>query len=165
PREGGDALPPAPRLARELNARTERIVARVAAGYAPEVPTRVPRATEAALRRAVVRFLRVATAALESGRVTASVGRAELAGYRAGLQGAAGLGVALELTRVMAALTTEAEEILGETGGDGDHALPALLAVGDAMQAALLTGYIAAREEARDGRGPAPEDVVDPWGE
>lgn len=147
-----------PRVARELNARTDAIVERVQSGYRAEIPTRVPRSTEAALRRSTVRFLRVAAGALESGRLTSSIGRAELAGYRAGLQGPAGLGVAVELTRIAIALAAEAEDIVaGDRDAESD-AIPALLAVMDAMQAAVINGLLTAREQT----GPAvagPSDV------
>lgn len=146
-----------PRVARELNARTDAIVERVQNGYRAEIPTRVPRSTEASLRRSTVRFLRVAAGALESGRLTSSIGRAELAGYRAGLQGPAGLGVAVELTRIAIALCAEAEDIVANDRDAEPDAIPALLAVVDAMQAAVINGLLTARETGGAPPAPAPE--------
>ncbi len=144
-RSAGVEVPACPGLARELNARTERVVERVAAGYDETVPTPVPRSTDAALRRSVVRFLRVAAAALESGRVDQVLGRAELAGLRGGLQGATGVGVATEFTRTAIAIAAEAEEVL--SGGETDDApgLPALLSVLDAIEVAVISGFVDAR--------------------
>src|SRR5215510_12151988 len=46
--------------------------------------------TEAELRRATTRYVRVVTGALESGNPGAFAGRAEIAGFRGGLQGESG---------------------------------------------------------------------------
>ena len=48
---GTTDIPPCPSLARELNARTDQIVARMVAGYDDAVATWGSRATEPALRR------------------------------------------------------------------------------------------------------------------
>lgn len=133
-------LPPCPALARELNARTESIVDRVQAGYDDEIPTWGPRQSPPALRRTTIRFLRVAAAALETGSVDRSVGRAEVAGFRGALQGDAGMNVALEFTRIAAALAVEAEDAVAKGDVDDERAIPSLLAVLDHIQAALLTG-------------------------
>jgi excisionase family DNA binding protein len=146
PRRGaGVEVPPQPALARELNARTDRIVDRVAAGYDDEVPTPVPRATEAALARAVLRFLRVTAAALEAGRTDGVLGRAELAGLRGGLQGDTGAGVATEFGRTAVAIVAEAEEVLSARPGGGGTPMAALLSVLDAVQLAVLSGFADAR--------------------
>lgn len=162
-------IPACPRVARELNARTAEIVERVLAGYRDDVPTRVPRSTEAALRRSTVRFLRVAADALESGRLSSSIGRAELAGYRAGLQGPAGVGVVVELTRIAVALVGEAEDVIARDRDAEQDAMPALLAVVDAMQAAVINGLLTGREggapapAAGAADGFAPEPAPDVW--
>ena len=62
------------------------------------------------MRRLTVRFLRILTAGLESGRPGISMGRAGARGLRGGLQGLAGLGVLAEHTRVAIAVAMEAEE-------------------------------------------------------
>jgi excisionase family DNA binding protein len=140
---------PAPLLARELNMRTEAIVDRVLAGYDDRVDTPVPSPSAPAMRRLTVRFLRILTAGLESGRPGASLGRAELAGLRGGLQGAAGLGVLAEHTRVAIAVAMEAEEIRREGVTIEPGALPALYAVIDLAQTAVARGF----EQAQDGGG------------
>ena len=143
---------PAPLLARELNTRTEAVVERVLAGYDDQVDTPVPAPSAPAMRRLSVRFLRILTAGLESGRPGASLGRAELAGLRGGLQGAAGLGVLAEHTRVAIAVAMEAEEIRREGVAIEPGALPALYAVIDLAQTAVARGF----EQAQGGDGGEP---------
>lgn len=143
---------PAPLLARELNTRTEAVVERVLAGYDDQVNTPVPAPSAPAMRRLSVRFLRILTAGLESGRPGASLGRAELAGLRGGLQGAAGLGVLAEHTRVAIAVAMEAEEIRREGVAIEPGALPALYAVIDLAQTAVARGF----EQAQGGDGGEP---------
>ena len=143
---------PAPLLARELNVRTEAVVERVLAGYDDQVDTPVPAPSAPAMRRLSVRFLRILTAGLESGRPGASLGRAELAGLRGGLQGAAGLGVLAEHTRVAIAVAMEAEEIRREGVAIEPRALPALYAVIDLAQTAVARGF----EQAQGGDGGEP---------
>jgi excisionase family DNA binding protein len=143
---------PAPLLARELNVRTEAVVERVLAGYDDQVDTPVPAPSAPAMRRLSVRFLRILTAGLESGRPGASVGRAELAGLRGGLQGTAGLGVLAEHTRVAIAVAMEAEEIRREGVAIEPGALPALYAVIDLAQTAVARGF----EQAQGGGGGEP---------
>ena len=143
---------PAPLLARELNVRTEAVVERVLAGYDDQIDTPVPAPSAPAMRRLSVRFLRILTAGLESGRPGASLGRAELAGLRGGLQGAAGLGVLAEHTRVAIAVAMEAEEIRREGVAIEPGALPALYAVIDLAQTAVARGF----EQAQGGDGGEP---------
>jgi excisionase family DNA binding protein len=134
-------VPPAPLLARELNLRTEAIVARVLDGYDPAVVTPLPAPSAPAMRRLAVRFLRILTAGLESGRPGVSMGRAELAGLRGGLQGPAGLAVLTEHTRVAIAVAQEAEEAHREGVAMEERAIPALYAVIDHAQAAVARGF------------------------
>ena len=143
---------PAPLLARELNVRTEAVVERVLAGYDDQIDTPVPAPSAPAMRRLTVRFLRILTAGLESGRPGASLGRAELAGLRGGLQGAAGLGVLAEHTRVAIAVAMEAEEVRREGVAIEPGALPALYAVIDLAQTAVARGF----EQAQGGDGGEP---------
>ena len=144
---------PAPLLARELNVRTEAVVERVLAGYDDQIDTPVPSPSAPAMRRLTVRFLRILTTGLESGRPGASLGRAELAGLRGGLQGAAGLGVLAEHTRVAIAVAMEAEEVRREGVAIEPGALPALYAVIDLAQTAVARGFEQA--QADDGGEPA----------
>jgi excisionase family DNA binding protein len=153
-------IPPCPLLARELNARTEAVVARVLAGYDPAVPTPLPPSSTPALRRTAVRFLRVLASGLESGRPGASVGRAELAGLRGGLQGSDGARVLAEHTRVALAALAEAEAARSEGVDLEPIAIPALHAVVDHAQAAVARGF----EQAQALRPPGaprrtPEDA------
>jgi excisionase family DNA binding protein len=143
---------PAPLLARELNVRTEAVVERVLAGYDDQIDTPVPSPSAPAMRRLTVRFLRILTGGLESGRPGASLGRAELAGLRGGLQGAAGLGVLAEHTRVAIAVAMEAEEVRREGVAIEPGALPALYAVIDLAQTAVARGF----EQAQAGDGGEP---------
>lgn len=142
PRRQGPPLPRCPRLARELNARTEAIIDAVEGGYDPRVPLRINRSTAPALRRSMVRFLRIATNALDSGSLASSIGRAELVGVRAGLQGEEGLGVVTEFLRFAVAVVAETEAVITAGGSVEDEALPALMAVLDSVGAALVTGYM-----------------------
>lgn len=132
---------PAPLLARELNLRTEAIVERVLEGYDEAVDTPVAAPSAPAMRRLAVRFLRILTAGLEGGRPGVTMGRAELAGLRGGLQGAAGLGVLAEHTRVAMAVVLEAEEARREDVPMEPHAIPALYAVIDHAQVAVARGF------------------------
>jgi excisionase family DNA binding protein len=148
-------VPPAPLLARELNLRTEAVVERVLDGYDPEVETPLPAPSAPAMRRIAVRFLRILTAGLESGRPGVSMGRAELAGLRGGLQGAAGLGVLAEHTRVAIAVAMEAEEARRQGVAMEPRAIAALYAVIDHAQAAIARGFDQALGEGPDSPAPA----------
>lgn len=134
-------LPPCPGLARALNARTEAIVERVLAGYDDRVTTPLPRPSDPELRRVTVRFLRVVAAALDTGRSDALAGRAELAGFRGGLEGPAGVRVVAEHARVAAAIAREAEEALAEGAVAEEASLACLLAVVDDGLAAVARGF------------------------
>ena len=134
-------IPACPLLARELNARTEAIVERVLAGYDEEVPTPLPPPSPASIRRLTVRFVRVLAAALDTGRPGASMGRAELAGLRGGLQGAPGTRVIMEHTRIAAAALMEAESARREGVAIERLAIPALHAAVDHAQAAVARGF------------------------
>lgn len=154
-RRSARELPPCPRLARELNLRTEAIVERVLRGFDPSVPTPLATSTPAALRRVAVRFLRVVASALESGRPAASFGRIEVAGLRGGLQGGPGASVLIEHMRVATAILAEAEAVVAEGATDEEHALATLHSVIDFAQVSVLRGF----EQARAERGrprPAP---------
>ncbi|MFN8108642.1 MAG: helix-turn-helix domain-containing protein [Thermoleophilia bacterium] len=144
---GTTDIPPCPSLARELNARTDQIVARMVAGYDDAVATWGSRATEPALRRSVVRYLRVTTAALETGSVDRSVGRAEVAGFRGGMQSDSGVQVTLEITRLTAALAVETEDAIARGDVVDERAMPCLLAVLDHIQAAVAAGFRQAMDE------------------
>jgi excisionase family DNA binding protein len=144
-------LPPCPSLARELNARTDQIVERVIAGYDDEVPTWGPRQSLPALRRTVIRFLRVTAAALETGSIERSVGRAEIAGFRGAMQGESGWAVSIELTRLAAALAVEAEDAVAKGDVEDERAIPCLMAVMDHMQAAVQAGVREALSERHRG--------------
>jgi excisionase family DNA binding protein len=134
-------VPACPRLARELNARTQAIVDRALEGYDDGVPTPFPRPSAPALTRAAVRFVRVVTTGLETGRPALASGQAELAGLRGGLEGDAGVRVLVEHTRIAMALHAEAEA--AERGGATvePYGIPALLAVIDHAQAAVARGF------------------------
>jgi excisionase family DNA binding protein len=146
---------PAPLLARELNLRTEAVVERVLDGYDPEVATPLPAPSAPAMRRLAVRFLRILTAGLESGRPGVSMGRAELAGLRGGLQGAAGLGMLAEHTRVAIAVAMEADQARRQGVAMEPGAIASLYAVIDHAQAAVARGFDQARGEAPDSPAPA----------
>ena len=139
-------IPACPTLARELNARSDQIIERVLTGYDPAVPTITQIPSETELRRAVTRFVRVVTGALESGNPSAFAGRAEVAGYRGGLQGERGGGVLIEHTRFALAVLVEAEVAIQEGLVDEEHAMACLLAVIDGAQAAIARGYGLAAE-------------------
>ncbi len=139
-------IPACPTLARELNARSDHIIDRVLAGYDPAVPTITQIPSETELRRAVTRFVRVVTGALESGNPSAFAGRAEVAGYRGGLQGERGGGVLVEHTRFALAVLIEAEVAIDEDLVEEEHAMACLLAVIDGAQAAIARGYGLAAE-------------------
>jgi hypothetical protein len=89
----------------------------------------------------VVRFVRVVTTGLETGRPALASGQAELAGLRGGLEGDAGVRVLVEHTRIAMALHAEAEA--AERGGATvePYGIPALLAVIDHAQAAVARGF------------------------
>lgn len=144
-------LPPCPRLARELNLRTDAIVERVLRGFDPAVPTPLPPTSPAALSRLAVRFLRVVATALESGRPAMSFGRTELAGFRGGLQGGSGASVLIDHMRVASAIVAEAEAVVAEGVVDEDLGLPTLHSVIDYAQVSVLRGF----EQARVDRGRA----------
>lgn len=145
-------IPACPQLARELNARTEAIVARVLAGYDPGVPTPLPAPSGPAARRATIRFVRVVASALEAGRAATSAGRAELVGVRGAMEGAGGASVMAEQTRLAVAVLAEAEAIV-RGGGDEPLALAALYAVIDTVQIALAEGFRQASERHSAGDG------------
>jgi excisionase family DNA binding protein len=148
-------IPACPRLARELNARTEAIVERVMAGYDEEVPTPLPPPSPPSVRRLTVRLLRVLAAALETGRPGSATGRAELAGLRGGLQGAPGTRVIVEHTRIALAVLSEAEQARREGVPMEPLALPALHAAIDHAQAAVARGFEQAQAMRPEG-SPAP---------
>ena len=148
-------VPPAPLLARELNLRTEAVVERVLDGYDPEVATPLPAPSAPAMRRIAVRFLRILTAGLESGRPGVSMGRAELAGLRGGLQGAAGLGMLAEHTRVAIAVAMEADQARRQGVAMEPGAIASLYAVIDHAQAAIARGFDQALGEGPDSPAPA----------
>jgi excisionase family DNA binding protein len=145
-------IPACPLMARELNSRTESIVERVLAGYHEDVPTPIAASTGPAMRRLTVRFLRVLASALESGRPRASAGRAELAGFRGGVQGPSGAHVIVEHTRVAMAVVAEAEQSIRDGADVEPLALPALHAAIDHVLAAAVRGY----EQAEGQRAPRP---------
>lgn len=134
-------IPQCPSLARELNGRSDAIIDRVLAGYDPAVPTITQVPSETELRRSATRFVRVVTGALESGNPSAFAGRAEVAGYRGGLQGERGGGVLIENTRLALAVMSEAQDAIAEGVVTDDHAIECLLAVIDSAQAAVARGY------------------------
>lgn len=134
-------IPACPQLARELNSRVESVVDRVLTGYADEVPTPLPAPSGPAIRRAATRFVRVVAAALETGRATTSVGRAELVGFRGGVQGEGGEAVIAEHTRLAYAVLEEAAEAIHAGAVDEPYAFPALAAVIDTVQLAVVRGF------------------------
>lgn len=140
-------IPACPDLARELNSRSDAVIERVLGGYDDAVPTITQIPSETELRRAATRFVRVVTGALESGSPTAFAGRAEVAGYRGGLQGERGGGVLVEHTRLALALLQEAEDAIVNGHVSDDHAMACLLSVIDGAQAAVARGYGLASQE------------------
>jgi excisionase family DNA binding protein len=122
-------VPPCPALARHLNGRTRAIVDRVVDGYRDDVPTLSTRPTDAAMRRQATRSLRIVTAALETGSVTKSVARAELAGFSDGTHHDGSAASLVQLTRLFMAIACEAQTAVDDGTVDDPRALPALLAV------------------------------------
>lgn len=145
-------VPACPLLARELNARTEAVIARVLEGYDDDVPTPLPAPSEPAARRLTTRFLRVITQGLESGRPGTAAGRAELAGVRGGSQGATGARVIAEHTRVVGAVLAEADAVRRDGVPIEALAIPSLCAVIDHVQTAVVQGF----EQAHTLRAPLP---------
>lgn len=143
-------VPACPQMARELNARTESIIERILAGYDDDVPTPLPAPSPPAMRRLAIRLLRVLASGLESGSPGAMAGRAEVAGFRGGMEGSAGARVAVEQTRVMIGVMLEAERIVADGVPVEALALPALQAVIDHAQAATARGF----EQAQPLRHP-----------
>lgn len=157
PREQGVTVPRCPTLARELNARTEAILDNVEDGYRDAIPLRIARSTQASLRRSVLRYLRIATHALDSGSLSSSVGRAELAGVRAGLQGEGGLGVVIDFGRFAVAVTRETDSLIAAGASVEEDAMPVLLSVLDSMHASVLAGLLSSHDDAdveADDRAP-----------
>lgn len=149
-------VPPAPLLARELNLRTEAVVERVLEGYDPDVVTPLPAPSVPAMRRVAVRYLRILTAGLETGRPGVSIGRAELTGLRGGLQGPTGLGVLAEHTRVAIAVAMEAEAARREGVAMEPQAIASLYAVIDHAQTAVVRGFDQAAAEAEAAEAGRP---------
>lgn len=145
-RQARTEIPACPTLARELNGRSDAIIRRVLEWYDPAVPTITQIPTESELRRAATRFVRVVTGALETGNPSAFSGRAEVAGYRGGLQGERGGGVLVEHTRLSLAVLREAEAAIEEGTVEEEHAMACLFSVIDTAQAAVARGYGLAAE-------------------
>ncbi len=133
-------VPPCPAMARYLNGRTRAIVDRVVAGYRDDVPTLSTRPTDAAIRRQATRSLRIVTAALETGSVTRSVARAELAGFSDGTHHDGPAASLIQLTRVVMAIACEAQAAVDDRTVDDPRAIPALLAVVEHVVAADASG-------------------------
>ncbi len=133
-------VPPCPALARHLNGRTRAIVDRVVAGYCDDVATLGARPTDAAIRRQATRSLRIVTAALETGSVTKSVARAELAGFSDGTHHDGSAASLVQLTRVAMAISCEAQRAIDDGVVEDPRAIPALLAVIDHVVAADVSG-------------------------
>ena len=113
-------IPACPRLARELNARTEAIIDRVLAGYDPRCPD-APAAAEPALDASPGPALR-ARRGLRPGERQARRARPAAPSSPAcagGLQGPSGARVLVEHTRVAAAVLVEAEAARSEGVRDG----------------------------------------------
>ncbi len=147
-------VPPCPRLARELNARTQAIIDRAAAGYDDAAATSpYPPPSRPQLTRTGVRFVRVIAAGLDSGRPGLSSGQAELAGLRGGLEGEEGIRVLVEHTRLAIAVHAEAEAALRDGADVEPNGLPALLAVIDHAQAAVARGFQQGQGVRRGARG------------
>lgn len=134
-------LPTCPRLARALNSRTDEVVDRVMAGFQDEVATPFPPPSPAAVARAASRFVRLVSAGLEAGNPGVAAGRAELAGYRGGVEGAAGVRVVIEHARFGTAVIEAAERAIDAGDADGDYSLASTHAVIDHLLAALIHGY------------------------
>ena len=148
-------VPACPLLARELNARTESIVARTLAGYDGDVATPLPAAERArdahGSRCASSGWSRPGSRPAGPRCVT---GQTELAGLRGGLQGSSGVRVIVEHTRVALAILMEAEAVERDGVQVEPLAIPALLAVIDHAQAAVARGFEQA-QGLRPGRGPS----------
>lgn len=147
PAAGKLELPRCPELAREINARIDDIVARVLAGYDDRVPTVAPRRSEVQLRRAASRFIRVVGDSLESGNPSASAGRAEIAGFRGGLQGEGGESVLVEHMRFATAIAQEAEDLLRDGVVTDDLAVPCLQSILEHALLAVARGYTMGQDE------------------
>ncbi|MCU0308611.1 MAG: helix-turn-helix domain-containing protein [Thermoleophilia bacterium] len=156
PAPGRAEIPRCPELARELNLRTEAVTARLLAGYSDDVPTVMPRPTEQEARRTVARYVRVASAALESGNPGALAGRTEIAGFRGGLQGERGLRVLVEQVRLATAMTAEAEDAVQSGAVDEPLALESLQAVIEHSMAGLARGFAQAAEDEPDDAAETP---------
>lgn len=140
-------LPRCPAFARELNSRTERIVERVLEGYDDRVPTVAPRRSEVQLRRAASRFIRVVADSLETGNPGASSGRAEIAGFRGGLQGESGESVLAEHMRFAASILEEAQDIEHSGLVSDDMALACLHTIMEHALLAVSRGYTMGHDE------------------
>lgn len=140
-RTAGGEVPAAPDLAREINGRTDAIIERVLAGYSEDVSTPLASPSPAAARRAVSRFVRMITAGLEAGDAGVTAGRAELVGFRGGVEGEGGARVVMEHTRYATAALQEGEDAIDEGHGDDSQSLVALHAVVDHLLAAVVRGY------------------------
>ena len=88
-----------------------------------------------------MRFVRVVTTGLETGRPGLASGQAELAGLRGGLEGDTGVRVLVEHTRIAIAMHAEAEAAEREGADLEPHGVPVLLAVIDHAQAAVARGF------------------------
>jgi excisionase family DNA binding protein len=139
-------LPRCPEFARELNSRIDQIVERVVEGYDDRVPTVAPRRSDVQLRRAASRFIRVVGDSLESGNPAASAGRAEIAGFRGGLQGESGESVLAEHMRFAAAILEEAQDIARSGAVSDDLALPCLHSIMEHALLAVARGYAMGHE-------------------
>ena len=155
-------VPACPRLARELNGRTQSIVDRAIAGYHETVATPFPPASQPQLTRIGVRFVRVVTTGLETGRPGLSSGQAELAGLRGGLEGDTGVRVLVEHTRIAMAMHAEAEAAEREGADLEPHGVPVLLAVIDHAQAAVARGFQQAQGVRASRRRPDPHRTHSP---
>lgn len=140
-------LPRCPEFARELNSRMDEIIERVLAGYDDRVPTMAAQRSEVQLRRAAGRFIRVVADSLESGNPGASSGRAEIAGFRGGLQGETGESVLAEHMRFAVAIVEEAHDIEASGVVQDDMALPCLLSIMEHALLAVSRGYTMGHEE------------------
>lgn len=140
-RSAGADVPPAPGLARELNNRTDAIIERVLAGYSDSVSTPLAPPSPAAARRAVSRFVRMISAGLEAGDAGVTAGRAELVGFRGGVEGEGGARVVMEHTRYATATLQEGEDAIAEGHADDERSTAAMYAVVDHLLAAVVRGY------------------------
>ena len=104
-----------------------------------------------------MRFIRVVTSGLETGRPGLASGQAELAGLRGGLEGDAGVRVLVEHTRVAIAMHAEAEAAERDGAEVEPNGIPVLLAVIDHAQAAVARGFQQAQGVRAGGRPGRPE--------